>query len=270
MKTLTSLVAIATLAASGSVLAQSAKFAAVWSENPVAIQATACDTTEAGLCGSLAVQDANAGYTMAQIRVPQSKELLVGVSAQVGVFTSTEVKGKRGSLSQALAAAGGSVTLYACNVDTQVCVEGKPGNVILDSRIQEMEAVLAGIIEECTFDVTLEVVEDAATGDATFNLGDCVVAQEEISLALNTLGANHFNFVFPDLDQGDYAIVAYFMTAAFAQATASCPVESTYCEAGDGAATAISHAFIGKTMLTVQEVRAVKGGLDSMEIVEIQ
>ena len=106
MRTLTSLVAVATLAASGSVLAQSAKFAAVWSEDPVAIEATACDTTEAGLCGSLAVQDANAGYTMAQIRVPQSKELLVGVSAQVGLFTSTEVKGKRGSLSQALAAAG--------------------------------------------------------------------------------------------------------------------------------------------------------------------
>ncbi len=254
----------------GSALAQSAKFAAVWSEEPVAIASTACASTE-DVCGDLSFFDQNAGYTMAKIRIPQSKEVLVGLSAQVGLFTSTEVKGKKGSYSYALAAAGGSVVLYACNVDTNECEMGKPGTVILDARIQEMDAILAGVIEECTFDVTLDVVDDIATGDATFNLGDCTVAQESISLALSTLGANHFNFVFPDLDQGDYYIVAYFMTAAYAEAIASCgdPALYPYCEVGDGDATAISHAFIGKTMLTAQEVRAVKGELNSMEIVEI-
>lgn len=255
---------------SATAIAQSSKFAAVWSENPIALAVTACDSTESLFCGGLSDFDETAGYTMANIRVPQSKELLVGISAQVGLFTSTEVKGKRGSYSYAMAAAGGSVVPYACNIDTLVCTPGAPGTVVLDARIQELEAVLGGIIEECTFAVSLPVVNDFATGTATFNLGDCEVAQEEIGLALSTLSASHFNFVFPDLDQGDYAIVAYFVTAAGAEALANCPAESEYCLEGDGAAYAISHAFIGKTMMTVQTVRAVKNELGAMEIVELE
>jgi hypothetical protein len=253
-------------------VAQSSKFAAVWSEEAMALEVTACASTEADFCDPLSNFDQTAGYTMANIRVPQAKELLVGVSAQVGLFTSTQVKGKKGSYSYALAAAGGSVVPFACNVDTLECTPGAPGTVVLDARIQEMEAVLAGIIEECTFSVSLDVAgigTDQATGDATWNLGQCEVAQEEISLALSTLRASHFNFVFPDLDQGDYAIVAYFVTAAAAAAMANCPAESAYCAAGDGDATAISHAFIGKTMMTVQEVRAVKNELDDMTIVPL-
>ena len=279
MKRLLILIGMITIFAAGNALAQSSKFAAVWSENPVAVQSTACASTE-DVCGDLSFFDENAGYTMANIRVPQSKELLVGLSAQVGLFTSTEVKGKRGSYSRALAAAGGSVVLFACNLDTNDCAMGKPGSVILDARIQEMDAILAGVIDECTFDVSLDVdpgdledpYDDVATGDATWDLSDCEVAQESISLALSTLSANHFNFVFPDLDQGDYAVVAYFITAAYAEAMAACgdPELYPHCLPGDGDATAISHAFIGKTMLTAQEVRAVKGELNPMEIVEIQ
>ena len=271
MKRILISLAIASTLFAGSAMAQSSKFAAVWSDDAIALESTACASTEAEACGSLGPLDMNAGYTVTTIRAPQGKELLVGLSAQVGLFTSTEVKGKRGSVSTALAAAGGAVALLACPSDGSDCVMGKPGPVILNARIQEMAAILAGVIDTCTFDVELDVVEDKATGDATFNLSDCVVADEMISLALATLDASHFNFVFPDLPvSGDYNIVAQFMTVAGAEAYASCGDSEVYphCIEGDGSATAISHAFIGKTMLTVQEVRAVKGSLTSMEISE--
>lgn len=247
------------------VYAQSAKFAAVWTDGGTVVESTACDSTEAEFCGDLPTSDQDLGITFANIKVPQSKELLVGVSAQVGLFTSTEVKGKRGSVSYAMAGAGAGVMPYACNYATGECTPGEPGFIVLDARIQELEAMLGGIIESCTVDV--EVNTDTGVGSGTFDLSMCEVAQEEISLALHTLGANHFNFVFPDLDSGEYAIIGMFYTAAQAVAMASCPDPeiSPYCVEGDGDASALSHAFIGKTMMTIQEVRAVKGSLSPQE-----
>jgi hypothetical protein len=255
--------AAATTLLAAPAMAQSAKFAAVWTDGGTVVESSACASTEAEFCGEMDDFDADLGVTFTYIRVPQAKELLVGVSAQVGLFTQTIVKGKNGSRSVATAAAGAGVLPLACNVATEDCVVGEPGFIVLDARWQELSAVLGGIIEECTVDVTVD--PDDGTGSGTFDLADCTVAQEEISLALATLGANHFNFVFPDLPQGDYAIVGLFFTAAEAAAWAECPESSPYCNIGDGAASALSHAFIGKTMRTVEQVRAVKGSLGSME-----
>lgn len=261
------LIATVLVAAPISASAQSAKFAAVWTDGGTVVESEACASTDAEFCDEMDAFDADLGVTFTQIRVPQSKELLVGVSAQVGLFTSTTVKGKKGSRSTAQAAAGGGVLPLACNVDTGDCTVGEPGFIVLDARWQELSAVLGGIIEECTTDVTVDT--DDGTGSGTFDLDDCTVAQEEISLALATLSANHFNFVFPDLDQGDYAIIGVFITAAQAAAWAECPETSPYCDVGDGDADALSHAFIGKTMLTVEQVRAVKGSLGSMDFAPI-
>ncbi len=74
----------------------------------------------------------------------------------------------------------------ACHQGTGVCTPGEPGFIVLDARLQALEAVLGGIIEECT-----------------------------------------------------------------------------------GAASALSHAFIGKTMMTVQEVRTVKGSLGGMDFIDV-
>jgi hypothetical protein len=249
-----------------SAMAQSAKFAAVWTDGGTVVESTACASTVADFCGALSSFDTDLGITLTQIHVPQAKELLVGVSAQVGLFTATRVKGKKGSNSVAIAAAGGGVLPLACNHATGDCVVGEPGFVVLDARAQALEATLAGIIEDCTVDV--QVDPDTGTGSGTFDLDDCTVAQEEIGLAIATLSANHFNFVFPDLDQGNYSVIGMFFTAAQAAAWASCPVTSPYCDEGDGDASALSHAFIGKTMLTVQEVRAVKGSLGGMDFIE--
>ena len=53
--------------------------------------------------------------------------------------------------------------------------------------------------------------------------------------------------------------MAMFDTDASATATATCATYATFCDEGDGNAAASSHAFIGKTMMTIQTVRAVKG-----------
>jgi hypothetical protein len=251
-------------------MAQSAKFAAVWTDGLKVVKSEACDSTEDNFCDAITNTGAQFGTTLANIKVPQSKELLVGVSAQVELFTQTTVKGRKGSLSKATAMAEGGVSLLACNLASGDCFEGAPGYITLSKRQQELEAVLGGVIEECTFDVTLDVVEDVASGSATWTLDDCVVLQEEISLALTTMAAHHFNFVFPDLPQGDYAVMATFKTDATAAAEASCSADASYCDAEvDGDASAVSHAVIGKTMMTVQEVRAVKGSLGSMEFIDI-
>jgi hypothetical protein len=254
------------------VFAQSAKFAAVWTDDLKVVQSRDCATTDAEFCDDVEILGDDMGITLANIKVPNSKELLVGISAQVELFTQTIVKGKRGSYSKATALAEGGVDLMACNQASGTCYEAEPGYITLSSRQQELEAVLGGVIEECTFDVALDidygdegVEDDQATGSATWTLDDCVVKQEEIGLALTTMAAHHFNFVFPDLPQGDYAVIATFDTHADAAAEESCADGMTYCDSGDGDAMAISHAVIGKTMMTVQEVRAVKGSLGSME-----
>ena len=251
-------------------MAQSAKFAAVWTDGVKVIKSEACDSTEDNFCDEITNTGAQFGYTLANIKVPQSKELLVGISAQIELFTQTIVKGRKGSLSTATAMAEGGVSLLACNDASGECFEGAPGYITLSKRQQELSAVLGGVIEECTFDVTLDVLIDVASGSATWTLDDCVVLQEEISLALTTMAAHHFNFVFPDLPQGDYAVMATFKTDATAAAEASCSADAIYCDAElDGDASAVSHAIIGKTMMTVQEVRAVKGSLGSMEFIDI-
>jgi hypothetical protein len=247
--------------------AQSAKFTAVWSDTAQLVRSEACHATnEADYC-----TDLNLGNTgqqvakvMAEIKVPQSKELLVGVSAQIELFTETLAKGKKGTTSTAVAMAEGGVRLFACN---SVCYEGQPGRVILSKRTQELEATLAGVIESCTVAVTVN--PDSGIGSGSFNLSNCIVEEEAIRLALTTMAAHHFNFVFPNLPQGDYEVIARFDTDSSATSEVTCDTSVyDYCSTSDGSAGAAAYAVIGKHMITVQEVRAIKDeGGDPTEVV---
>ena len=257
--------------------AQSAKFTAVYNDSidSTFVLSEACAATDDGTyCGATGAADENSVLSgFAKIRVPQAKELLVGLSAQVALGTFTEARGKKGSYSIATAFAEGGVTLYACTpADTTKCYEGKPGYVALYSREQELEAILGGVIESCVFEFNVDFVSVTASG--SFSLGDCNVLDEIIALGITTMSAHHFNFVFPNLPQGDYEIVAKFETEAEATADASCAYETEYpdlCDTGDGSATANAWAYIGKWMMTVQTVRAVKDeNGDSGDFIDIE
>lgn len=84
------------------------------------------------------------------------------------------------------------------------------------------------------------------------------MTEEEIGLVIDTLSSHQVNFVIEDMDQGDYDIVAVFGTEAC----------NSISSEGDAEAAAYAAAAIGKSMVTVQRVRATKDGIIDADIIE--
>ena len=269
----------------GSALAgqPSAKFAATWSTVPALESVAVIENATA----DDVVLDSSTGYTLATIKVPQDKELLVGVSAEIGLVTDTSVKGKEGGAAKAIAGAKAYVTVFAIPRDGGPILEAAPGQIMLSSRVQELDATLGGVLEgaldtgtwtlnsetglceETLFDfcggeIVTEGGVSCPDGEITLPC-ELVLSDEEIGLMLDTTAAHHFNFVLPDMDQGVYDIKAVFTTGARAEVIIVDNCEDGDCISGSAYATAI----INKTMVTVQQVRAVKDSLEGMEIIEI-
>jgi hypothetical protein len=226
----------------GPALAQSAKFAATYNDSRFSVVSVIDSETQPNDCNF------NDGYTFATIKVPQSKELLVGVSAEVLLITDTSIKGKDGGSARALAYAGAEATVAACPVGGGDCEIAAPGSVILADRFQTLEGTLGGVLTNCT----------DSNDDGDVDLSDCELTDEEIGLVLDTLSSHHFNFVLPNMDQGDYDIVAVFGTEACNEISSD----------GDAEAFAFAVAAIGKSMVTVQQVRATKDGIIDANIIE--
>ena len=263
---LISIVLASIIFSAGISAAPSAKFAAVYGNGgPYLISMV----TVEGTADASAFQQKD-GYTFARIKVPQGKELLIGVSAEVGLLTDTSIKGKNGGAAKAIAEASGAVIVVAHRVgncapgDGETCgAVALPGAITLNSRVQTLSATLGGVIESC-IDSEIDGVIDVSE--------DCVVSDEEIGLILETVSANHFNFVAPVLDSGEYDITAYFTTRAEGTIDIDeCTVGGDAddgCLGGDGDVFARAHAkaFIGSYMVTIQQVRAVKGDFSSTDI----
>lgn len=261
--------ALIVLLATSSMASPSAKFAATWTEEPaLASVAVITDAT-----ADTVLVDSNVGYTLATIKVPQDKELLIGVSAEIGLVTYGAVKGKDGGTAKAIADSEAYVNVYAVPKNGGASEEAEPGQIMLSKRVQELGATLGGVIQACTdgdtdFDGTADDVIDGTIDIAT----ECIVTDEEISLLQDTTAAHHFNFVLPNMDQGEYDIKAVFTTGARAE-VAICDSATDYCgdmydPEGTVSASAEAKAVINKTMLTVQQVRAAKGGVIEAEIIE--
>ena len=240
-----------------------AKFAATWTTEPglesaVIIEDASTDTV---------MVDSNTGYTLATIKVPQDKELLVGVSAEIGIVTDTSVKGKDGGSARAIADGEAYVTVFAVPKDGGDSVEAAPGQVMLSKRVQELSATLGGVIQSCQ--VNCENVDGETVCDDIVIAEDCVVTDEEIGLLQDTTAAHHFNFVLPNMNQGVYDIKAVFTTGARAEVDICDEGEEcSYDPEGTVTGSAAAKAVINKTMLTVQQVRAAKDGLQEVEIIE--
>ena len=258
---------ISTFAAGSAMAGPSAKFAATWTDTPAL--ASVAVITNATV--DTVVVDSKTGYTLATIKVPQDKELLVGVSAEIGLVTYGSVKGKNGGSAKAIADAEAYVTVFAVPKAGGDTLTAAPGVIILSKRVQELSATLGGVIQECTdgdLDGTITIADD------------CIVTDEEIGLLQDTTAAHHFNFVLPNMDQGEYDIKAVFTTGARAEVNIcdsdtdtytdlnGDPVPCSYDPDGTVSASATAKAVINKTMLTVQQVRAAKGGVIDTDIVE--
>lgn len=236
------IVAVVALVAfvSGNAQAQSAKFAANWSNDVVSVKAgiaydplnpdntTPFCTDQDGV--PIEPDEDNICYNtealLAKISVPQLKDLLIGVSAQIGLVTLTQAKKVTDTttLGEALAEAKVGVTVELRNPETGAVFQtAAPGLVIFAARLQEIKV--------------------GGTADAVEVL---------VSLKLDTTAAQHFNFLGVDLIADTYDVVAVFDLSAFVAIVGE-----------DSMADA--EVILGPRMVTVQEVRAVKDSLDPLE-----
>ena len=162
---------------SGNAHAQSAKFAASWDDTVVSVKAEVVDATSSIVCTGTGGQTGGgaapciiATAEMATIHVPSQKDVLIGISGQIGIITITKAKGKNGeSETVALAEGKVTVTVELRDADTNAFEQtAAPGPVIFAARLQELRVSSSGE------DSTQEFI---------------------VQLKLDTTAAHHFNFL---------------------------------------------------------------------------
>ena len=162
------------------------------------------------------------------LKMANKKELFIQASLECGLYTQTQVSGKKGQRDSSSASA---------EVKLRVLVDGQvvaPGEITYCSRSQELSAVLGGVLESCS-DSNL---------DGTIEQAECEFSDEEIELVLKTMSANSFGFIAANLGAGDHRIQV--------QAKISSDSDSQ-----NGSASAL--ASIGHGSVLIEEVRAIQG-----------
>jgi hypothetical protein len=158
------------------------------------------------------------------IHTANQKDLFVDCSLETGLLTRTVTSSHGGNKDTSTASA---------EVDVRVLIDGVvayPGEIIFESRTQELSATLEGIIGSCFhIDGSGNVVLDP----------DCV-QPEEIGLVQSTMSASSYNFIYPDCAAGvhTFAVQARIKTSTSSQ---------------QGSASAM--AMVGRGSCTVEEVR---------------
>lgn len=185
-----------------------------------------------------AQEDGWASIFTSDIKTSEKKDLFVDVSLECGLTTDTTVISRQ--LEKALATADASVMVRVL-VDG---IEAAPGEVTFAKREQTLIAQFAGDISDA-----LSIVDGALVIDET------LIAPETLQLILDTMTANSFNFVAPDVSVGEHTVVVQ------AKVSYSTNTETTDLSEAAAAAT----AYLGKGSVTVESVRMVKD-----EVVELQ
>jgi hypothetical protein len=174
------------------------------------------------------------------IKTANQKDLFVGASLEVGLYTLTQAKSKNLQSDTSFAQA---------DVQVRVLVDGKvaePGPVVFGRRAQTLSATLEGAIAGCltivtNLDGSLSIVVDP----------ECVTP-EEIQLILDSTDAASFNFVAIDVPVGVHTV------SVQARIRTNTSVET---------GTATATATVGKGSMTVESVRLIK---DPNVILEVQ
>lgn len=208
MKKMITCLAIASLALPAAAQAASSKFAAHVTGVLV--------TNGAGGEGTLTVP----------IKTANKSDLLVGVSLQSSVLTETKTKGRSGETN--LSVAEGKVDV-CIEIDGGAHTDFAPDCVTFEMRRQTLETKLSGVLT-CPGDDFCEVTDD-----------------EEVNLLLETMSANHFNFVVRDLSSGNHTVTATITGST----DTSCATADETCRA---------EVAVGPGSITVEQVRATNDG----------
>jgi len=218
------------------------------------------------------------------IKIPQDKELVFDVSLECGLYTDTLVRSKGGSKDTSTAMADVKVHVFLQRILgadengdfilSDAKIYAYPGDedsgVTFCRREQQLMAKFQGIFQTCEETVVvidpytgLEREECAAYGENTCldvtavdENGDGVIDDyvttldvecldyEEVQLIQDTVSANAFNFVSPNLDQGEYKV------------TVASEIKTSADFANGGAA---AKGMIGFGSLVVDEIRFING-----------
>jgi len=185
----------------------------------------------------------------AGLKTSEQKDMILGVSLECGLYTRTKVAGQKGSKSTAEASAKVEVRVV---IDKGTADErvAAPGWVTFCERTQTLSATLGGVLEQC--DVTLTDSDgDGILDGGGFTSDDCTFSDEDIELILNTMSANHFNFILTNA--GTNGSLGHTIDVE-AQVSSSDGGETT----DGGSYIGDANATIGNGSLVVDEVRLAK------------
>ncbi len=175
-----------------------------------------------------------------QIKVPEWKDLAFDVSLECGLSTRTRAKSKGGNVDSSTAEASVKVRVKVTHEDdtiTYAAPAGKEG-VVFCRRTQTLTAKFQGLIEGCIDE------------EGHININDACLEPEEVELILDTMNANAFNFLVPNVDSGIHTVE---VQAEIDTCTGNRDAETGACIVGEADADAI--ATIGLGSMVVEEIR---------------
>ena len=165
------------------------------------------------------------------IKTVDGKSIIVNPSLVCNLFTFTKVSSKGGDIDTEWAYGAIRVRVALKNLDTDEVTFFEPdggtaeNGVVYSRRLQAMQAKFSGIITRNPDGTYLQPITE----------------EEFVSLLLLTSDAHSFNFLATDVRQGNYEVQVQARLVRF-----------------DSGLDATAFAWIGKSAVTIEEVRLIK------------
>ena len=189
------------------------------------------------------------------IKTPTGKDLFINVSLECGLTTDTTVMSK--ALARAVAEAEAVVEVRVLLGTVAVPVNGNDPadtDITFARRNQKLIAQFAG-------DISGAIIVDPDTGAVTIDWA--LVEPEMLQLILDTMQANSFNFVVPDLRADTHTVKVQAKLSYLA--TGNEVIDEELGLMAEGIAAA--RAYLGNGAVTVEVVRMIK---DEDVVVDLQ